>query len=139
MVVKSCLLLERPGASWLNTSVRLFFGVNVDVLLQVLVLGEVFPTNLAHKPLEPQVRDNEMSAQALLGGELLAATFEGAFLLALPFGCLHHLLKVSRYQLLVSQWKLFLGAVLFVIWLLMVEVLQDRVVLHQRVIYLEVL
>ena len=80
-----------------------------------------------------------MSTQALLGGELFAATFEGASLLALPFGCLHHLLKVSRYQLLVSQWKLFLGAVLFVIWLLVVEVLQNRVILHQRVIYLEVL
>ena len=65
MVVESCLLLERPGTSWLKTSVRLFFGVNVDVLLEVLVLGKVFPTNLAHKPLESQVRDNEMSAQAL--------------------------------------------------------------------------
>ena len=80
-----------------------------------------------------------MSAQALFGGELLAATFEGASLLALPFGCLHHLFKVSRYQLLVSQWKLFLGAVLFVIWLLVVEILQNRIVLHQRVVYLELL
>ena len=69
--------------------------MNVDVLLEVLVLGKVFPTNFAHKSLEPQVRDNEMSTKALLGGELLAAPLEGASLLALSLGCLHHLFKVS--------------------------------------------
>lgn len=139
MIVESCLLFEWPGASWLNTSVGFFFGVNIDVLFKVLVLGKVFPTNFAYKSLEPQVRDNKMSAQALLGGELLAATFQGASLLALSFRCLNHLLKVSRYQLLVSQRKLFLGAVLFVIWLLLVEVLQNWVIFYQRVVYLEVL
>jgi hypothetical protein len=96
MVVKSGLLLEGLGASWLAASIRLFLRVDVHVLLQVLVLCKVLPTDFAHKALEAQVRNYEMPAEALLGGKLFAAALEGAALLDLSFGSLDHLFKVLR-------------------------------------------
>lgn len=107
MVVKPCLLLEPLHAAGLGARVWLFLGVYVNVLLKVLILGKFPPTYLAHKPFEPKVGDNEVSAETLLGGKGLATVFEGASLDALSFGGLHHLLEVLGHELLVHVRQLF--------------------------------
>lgn len=68
-----------------------------------------------------------MSAETLFRRKLFATAFKGTLLLGLSFWCLRHLFEMSWNHLLIFQGQALFEAVLFMIWLGVVEVLQDRV------------
>lgn len=60
------------------TGVRELVRVDVDVLLQVLVLGKVPAAKVAHEPLEPDVMHHDVSPEAELVREALLTILHGA-------------------------------------------------------------
>mgnify|MGYP001028630090 CR=1 FL=1 len=55
-----------------------FVGVDIDVLLQILILGKVLATKVADKALEPYVMNHDMPFEAESVIKLLFAVLKGA-------------------------------------------------------------
>ena len=70
-------LLELHIAPFDVAGVRVVLSVGVDVLGEVLLLGEASPADMAHKPLEAHMERDQVALQAEPRGEFLTAVVHG--------------------------------------------------------------